>query len=208
MIGGLASSTASTMSFSQRSKTENGLEKPFAVAIIISWVIMFIRVIVEIAVVNRSLLPYVWPALVAMGLVALIYAAYLYFSQAAVDEEELSLSNPFNLGPAVKFGLLYALILVIIKTAEIYLGEQGIFATSFLAGLADVDAITLSISDLTRIGGSISLQTGRISIILATLSNTLAKGILVFSLGSKSIRRFVWPIIIVILAIGLGFIFI
>jgi uncharacterized membrane protein (DUF4010 family) len=208
MIGGLASSTASTMSFSQRSKTENGLEKPFAVAIIISWVIMFIRVIVEVAVVNRSLLPYVWPALVAMGLVALIYAAYLYFSQAAVDEEELSLSNPFNLGPAVKFGLLYALILVIIKTAEIYLGEQGIFATSFLAGLADVDAITLSISDLTRIGGSISLQTGRISIILATLSNTLAKGILVFSLGSKSIRRFVWPIIIVILAIGLGFIFI
>jgi len=205
-LGGLASSTATTMSFSQRSKTETGLEKPFAVAIITGWVIMFVRVIIEVAVVNSRLLPQVWPALAAMGFVGLLYAVYLYYSQTAIDEEELSLSNPFELGPAIKFGLIYALVLLITKAAEIYLGEKGIFITSFFAGLADVDAITLSISDLTRVGGSISLGTGSVAVILATLSNTLAKGLLVFSLGSKLLRRYVWPIIVLMLVIGLGFI--
>lgn len=103
LLGGLASSTATTISFSQRSKEEEGLEKPFAVAIITSWVIMFFRVIVEVAVINRRLLPLIWPALAAMGIAGLIYAIYLYFSQLAVDEEELSLSNPFELGTAIKF---------------------------------------------------------------------------------------------------------
>jgi uncharacterized membrane protein (DUF4010 family) len=206
LLGGLASSTATTMSFSQRSKTEEGLEKPFAVAIITSWVIMFIRVIVEVAVVNIRLLPLIWPALAGMGIAGLIYAIYLYLSQLALDEEELSLSNPFELGPAIKFGLIFAAILIITKAAEIYLGDKGIFITSFFAGLADVDAITLSISDLTRLGGTISLNTGKIAIILATISNTLAKGALVYSLGSKSLRKFIWPAIALMLVIGLGFI--
>ena len=101
LLGGLASSTAATLSFSQRSQTQEGLDKPFAVAIIAGWVIMFFRVIIEIAVVNNHLLPYIWPAMAAMGLAGLLYAGYLYFSQSAIDEEELVLSNPFELGPAI-----------------------------------------------------------------------------------------------------------
>jgi uncharacterized membrane protein (DUF4010 family) len=204
LLGGLASSTATTMSFSERSKSQTGMEKPFAVAIIVAWIIMFVRVIAEVAVVNKRLLPQVWPALTAMGLAALIYAGYLYFSQAAIDEEELALSNPFELGTAIKFGLIYALVLVGIKAAEIYIGEKGIYLTSIIAGLADVDAITLSISALTRVGGSISLESGKYAIILATISNTLTKGALVFSIGSKSLRKYIWPIMTVIVVIGLG----
>jgi uncharacterized membrane protein (DUF4010 family) len=78
---------------------------------------------------------------------------------------------------------------------------KGLFA-----GAADLDAITLSIIDLTRLGGTISLNTGKIAIILATISNTLAKGALVYSLGSKSLRKFVLPVIALMLVIGLGFI--
>lgn len=206
LLGGLASSTATTMSFSQRSKTQVGLEKPFAVAIISGWVIMFIRVIVEVAVVNNRLLPHIWPTMAAMGLAGLIYALFLFFSQSAIDEEELSLSNPFELGTAIKFGLIYALVLLIIKAAEIYIGVGGIYVTSFIAGLADVDAITLSISDLTRLGGSIPLNTGKIAVIIAILSNTISKGVLVFSLGSKSLRKQIWPGIVFILVVGLGFV--
>ncbi len=205
LLGGLASSTATTMSFSQRSKTQVGLEKPFAVAIISGWVIMFIRVIVEVAVVNNRLLPYIWPAMAVMGLAGLIYALYLFFSKSAMDEEELSLSNPFELVTAIKFGLIYALVLLLTKAAEIYIGVGGIYVTSFIAGLADVDAITLSISDLTRLGGSIPLNTGKIAVIIAILSNTISKGVLVFSLGSKSLRKQIWPGIVFILVVGLGF---
>ena len=142
-----------------------------------------------------------------MGLAALIYAVYLYFSQAAIDEEELALSNPFELGTAIKFGLIYALVLLGTKAAEIYIGEKGIYLTSIIAGLADVDAITLSISDLTRTGGSISLESGKFAIIFATISNTLTKGALVFSIGSKSLRKYIWPIMALMVVIGLGFAF-
>jgi len=206
ILGGLASSTAATMSFSQRSKSQTGLDKPFAVAIITGWVIMFLRVIVEIAVVNRLLLPSVWPAMAAMGGAGLLYALYLYYSQSAIDDEELNVSNPFELGPAIKFGLLYALVLLLTKTAELTIGEKGIYLTSIFAGLADVDAITLSISDLTRVGGSVSLAIGRTGIILAAISNTVSKGVLVFVLGSKTLRLRVLPAILVITLIGLLFI--
>ena len=207
LLGGLASSTATTLSFSQRSQTQDGLDKPFAVAIIAGWVIMFLRVIVEVAVVNSRLLPYIWPAMAAMGISGLLYALYLYFSQTAIDEEELNLSNPFELGPAIKFGLLYALILLVTKAAEVYIGERGLYLTSFLAGLADVDAITLSIADLTKTGQGVALSTGKIAVILAAISNTAAKGVLVFSLGSRSLRRYIWPVMIIMLTIGLVFVF-
>ncbi len=207
LLGGLASSTATTLSFSQRSQTQEGLDKPFAVAIIAGWVIMFLRVIVEVAVVNNRLLPYIWPAMAAMGFSGLLYALYLYFSQSAIGEEELNLSNPFELGPAVKFGFLFALILLVTKAAEVYIGEKGLYLTSFLAGLADVDAITLSLADLTKTGQGVALSTGKIAIILAAISNTTAKGVLVFSLGSRSLRRYIWPAMIIMLPIGLGFVF-
>jgi len=205
LMGGLASSTATTLSFSQRSHSQEGLDKPFAVAIIAGWVIMFLRVIVEVAVVNNRLLPYIWPAMAAMGFSGLLYALYLYFSQTATDEEELNLSNPFELGPAIKFGLLYALVLLVTKAAEVYIGDKGLYLTSFLAGLADVDAITLSIADLTKTGHGIALSTGKIAVILAAISNTAAKGVLVFSLGSRSLRRYIWPAMIIMLTIGLAF---
>jgi len=206
VLGGLASSTATTMSFSQRSKTQKNLDRPFAVAIITAWVIMFVRVIVEVAVVNNRLLPGIWPAMAAMGLVALAYAVYLYLSQSAVDDEQLELSNPFSLGPAVKFGLIYALVLLVTKAAELFIGEKGIYLTGFFAGLADVDAITLSIADLTRQGGSVDLSTGRVAVILAAISNTITKSLLVIFLGSKSIRKHVYPVLAAILVIGIAFI--
>ena len=208
LLGGLASSTATTLSFSQRSQTQEGLDKPFAVAIIAGWVLMFFRVIVEVAVVNNRLLPEIWPVMTAMGFSGLLYALYLYLSQSAVDEEELNLSNPFELGPAIKFGLIFALVLFVTKAAEVYIGEKGLYFTSFLAGLADVDAITLSIADLTKSGQGIALSTGRTAIILAAISNTAAKGVLVFSLGSRSLRKYIWPVMAIMLAIGLIFIFI
>lgn len=206
VLGGLASSTATTMSFSQRSKTQENLDRPFAVAIITAWVIMFVRVIVEVAVVNNRLLPEIWPAMAAMGLVALAYAVYLYLSQSAVDDEQLELANPFSLGPAVKFGLIYALVLLVTKAAELFIGEKGIYLTGFFAGLADVDAITLSIADLARQGGSVDLSTGRIAVILAAISNTITKSLLVIFLGSKTIRKHVYPVLVAILVVGIAFI--
>jgi uncharacterized membrane protein (DUF4010 family) len=141
-----------------------------------------------------------------MGASGLVYSAYLFWSQTLIDEEELEISNPFELGPAIKFGLVFALVLVISKAAEVYLGETGLYLSSFLAGLADVDAITLSIADLSQSSASITNITAVRAITLAAIANTLAKGVMVFSLGSKRLRKVVWPGFAVMLLIGLGFV--
>jgi uncharacterized membrane protein (DUF4010 family) len=208
LLGGLASSTANTLSFSQRSTSQPDLNKPFGVAIIIGWTIMFARVLVEIAVVNNKLLPVIWPSMVAMGVAGLLYSVYLYLSQSAMDEEQMDVSNPFELGPAIKFGLVYAIVLVISKAAEVYLGESGLYFSSFIAGLADVDAITLSVADLSKGPDGINLITAKRAIILAAVANTVVKGGMVLSLGTKKLKRVIWPAFLIIVIIGLSFAFI
>lgn len=208
LLGGLASSTANTLSFSQRSTSQPELNKPFAVAIIIGWTIMFVRVLVEVAVVNISLLPFLWPSMVAMGGASLIYSSYLYVSQSALDEEQMDVSNPFELGPAIKFGLVYAFVLIVSKAAQEYLGESGLYFSSFIAGLADVDAITLSVADLSKQAAGVGPLVAKRAIILAAVANTVVKGGMVLSLGSKKLRRIVWPAFLIIVVIGIVFAFI
>jgi uncharacterized membrane protein (DUF4010 family) len=203
-LGGLASSTAVTLSFSERSKRESGLAKPFALAITISWTMMFSRVLVEVAALNSTLFEAVYLPLLLAGLVGLGYCIYLYFAQRSEEEGEVTFTNPFELGPALKFGLIYAGILLISRTALLYLGDTGIFASSILAGLADVDAITLSVARLSQAGGSLEVSTASQAVILAAMSNTIAKGVLVIASGSHGLRRTILPVVLLILVTGLG----
>jgi uncharacterized membrane protein (DUF4010 family) len=203
-LGGLASSTAVTLSFSERSQQQLDLAKPFALAIIISWTMMFSRVLVEVAALNQELLRVVWIPMVAAGAIALAYSIYLYFAQRSMEEGDVPLSNPFELGPAVKFGLLYAGILLVSRAAQFYFGDAGIFVSSIVSGLADVDAITLSVAELSRGAGTLTISTASQAIVLATMSNTIVKGGIVLFMGSKALRQALLPGFLLVLATGLG----
>ncbi len=170
LLGGLVSSTAVTLSFSQRSHKEAALSKPFALAITVSWTVMFLRVVVEVAVLNRKLLQILWLPLAIVAVVGLAYCVYLYFSQRVTEKGEVSFSNPFELGPAVQFGLLYALILVISQAAQQYLGDTGLYVSSIAAGLTDVDAITLSMAELSQSADGVSLDTAAQASVPAVMS--------------------------------------
>ncbi len=193
LLGGLVSSTAVTLSFSQRSQREEGLAKPFALAIMVAWTVMFSRVLIEVLVINARLLGVVWLPIVAAAAAGLAYCVYLYFSQHTDEIGEVEFSNPFELGPAIKFGLIYAVILLISKAAQMYLGNTGLYISSIVAGLTDVDAITLSVSELSQTGGGLTLEAASRAIVLAAMSNTAVKGGIVLSGGSAAIRRALWP---------------
>jgi uncharacterized membrane protein (DUF4010 family) len=201
-LGGLVSSTAVTLTFAQRSQKEKQLAKPFALAITIAWTVMFIRVLVEVGITNLPLLGIVWLPIVAAGSAGLAYGVYLYFSERTDEKGDVQASqNPFELGPAVKFGLLYGLILLVARAAEFYFGETGIYLSSILSGLADVDAITLSMSELSNTG-NIELTTAARAIVLAVMSNTVVKGGIVLSGGSPALRRAFLPGFLLILVTG------
>lgn len=195
-LGGLVSSTAVTLSFSQRSRKQSDLAHPFAIAITIAWAMMFLRVLIAVAVLNRSLLADIWLPLVASGSVLLAYAAFLYFRRVDTTAESVELVNPFELGPALAFGALYAAILLVSRTAQLYLGDVGLYLSSIIAGLVDVNAITLSMAELSGHAGEIALNTAANAVILAVLSNTVAKALMVFAAGSPALRWAMTPSVV------------
>ena len=103
----------------------------------------------------------------------------------------MPLTNPFSLWEASKFGLLFAAVLLAVKLAEQYLPAQSLYLLAAIAGMTDVDAITLSMTELARQGSVPTLVAG--AVIIAALSNTLVKCGLVLIIGSKALRHYLLP---------------
>lgn len=204
VLGGLASSTAVTLSFSERSQREAGLTKPLALGITVAWTTMFLRVVVEVAALNPALLRLLWRPMAASAAAGLAYCAYLWLAQRTDEEGGVAFSNPFELGPALKFGLIYAVILLGSRAAQMYLGAAGVYLSSVVAGLADVDAITLSMAELSQASGAVDLVTAERAIVVAAMSNTAVKGFIVLTGGSAGLRRVLLPGFLLMLAAGLG----
>lgn len=207
ILGGLASSTAVTLSFAQRSHDATKLARPFVLAIMLSWTIMFARMLIEVAALNRALLVVVWKPILAAMAVSVGYCIYLYRLQGDhAQEEPDTFNNPFNLQPAITFGLLYAVILVVANSAKSTLGDAGVYLSSFASGLADVDAITLSMARLS-LEGSIETTVAADAIMLAAAANTLVKGGIVLVMGSRSLRPYILPGTLLIVATALIVVF-
>jgi uncharacterized membrane protein (DUF4010 family) len=202
LLGGLVSSTAVTLSFSERSQDHLDLARPFALAITLAWTVMFGRVLVEVAVLNRALLASLWLPMAAAMAGGLIFCAYYYFAQRTAGESDVKLSNPFELGPAIKFGVLYAVILVVAKAAQYYFQEAGLYAAAIAAGATDVDAITLSMAELAGTEGGVAVPTAARAVVLAAIANTIVKGGIALSTGSKTLRKALLPPLVVMLAIS------
>jgi uncharacterized membrane protein (DUF4010 family) len=198
LLGGIVSSTGVTLGFSERSNRESSLAKPFALAIMIAWTVMFARVLVEVGVLNLELLSLVWLPIASAGVVGLLYCVYLYLNHRTAEKDDLEFSNPFDLISAIKFGLLYAVILVVARAGQLYFGDTGVYISSLLSGLADVDAITISLAQLSG-AGTVSKTVAAQSIVLATIANTLAKGTIVVIGGASLLKRALLPGMLLVL---------
>lgn len=193
LLGGIASSTAVTMGLSQRSRTEPTLSQPFALAILIAWSVMYARLLGIVAVLNLKLALLLWQALIIPCAVGLCYALFIFIIHRSDHKGAVRITNPFELWPSITFGVMFLIILFISRAAQTYLGDGGIYITSFLSGLADVDAITLSLTQLSDGDNGIQLTTAARSIMFACVANTLLKGAFVVGIGSPSMRKAILP---------------
>jgi uncharacterized membrane protein (DUF4010 family) len=203
LLGGLVSSTAVTLTFSGRAKKDRRAAALCAVAVLAASATMFPRVLVVVLVADRELVPQLLIPLGAMGIVG-FGAAWGYYRREMRSENpsEVPLRNPFALRQAIQFGLIYGLILFVAKAAQVFVGQKGIYASSVLAGLTDVDAITLSLTELHR--GGLAPATASVGIILAVFTNTIVKVVLAFSVGGKEIGRRVGIGLFAVLSAGVG----
>jgi uncharacterized membrane protein (DUF4010 family) len=202
LLGGLVSSTAVTLSLSQRSRRHSSLARPFALAIILSWTVLFPRVMVQVAAVNSRLLAAAWLPLTITFAATLVYAAFLFATRGQDDNETIEMSNPFELKPALAFGALYALVLLISRGAELYFGATAVYISAIVAGLADVNAITLTMAEMSRPVGGLDPHVASQAIMLAILSNTVVKAAMVFVAASAQLRWAIIPSVVIILVAG------
>jgi len=210
-LGGLISSTAVSMSFSQMSKKSGKLVNVFSFGIVIAAAAMFFRVLIEVSILNQKLLSYLYLPLVAMGGTGLIFSAIFWFqsrgkSVKKLTCKDLNLKSPFQMWPAIQFGLLFAALLFISKFVGEYFGDKGIYLTAALTGLVDVDAITVSMANLSA-QGAISTEAGAIAVSLAAMINTLVKGGIVVFFGSKKVGARVLLTAITMVIVGLTVLF-
>jgi uncharacterized membrane protein (DUF4010 family) len=182
VLGGLISSTATTVSYARRTRHTAEAVGLAAFVIVIASTIVFGRVIFEIAVVAPELLSTVAPPLVAVMLVMGALAAVLFWTRGG-DAQQVPLDeDPLELKAAVLFGLLYAAILFAVAAGQQWFGDRGLYVVATLSGLTDMDAITLSTAQLIK-RGELDVGTGWRMILLASLSNLVFKGAAVAVLG-------------------------
>ena len=199
ILGGLVSSTAVTSSFAARSKKEKTVYEALALGVILANGIMFIRILVEVFVLNRELFMQMLIPMLSLAAVTAIFSFFLW-EKAKKVKGKIELGSPFTIGPALKFGVFFAVILALVKLADVYLSSKGVYLVSIISGFADVDAITVSLSNLA--GKSLAMETARNGIIIAALTNVAVKGGIAYWFGGKKFGHIILTLYAGLLVLG------
>jgi uncharacterized membrane protein (DUF4010 family) len=133
-------------------------------------------------------------------------AAGVLYWRTASDEtvKPEALKNPFRLQPALLFGIIFAIVLLVSKYANEWFGASGVYVTAFLSGLADVDAMTITLSQLAATG-AVSTQVATTGIVIAAVANTLVKAALAWILGTHRLGTLVSIVLGAVVLSGLVF---
>ena len=205
-FGGLVSSTAVSLSFAKRSvdeRDQKGAADALTAGVLLAWMVMFGRVLATIAIVHRPLLVPLAVPMGVMGVASALIAGVLFLrtrSAARAESGSVPLKNPFSLTSAIKFALFFTAVLVVVKVMQRWAPGTGVYAVAAIAGLTDVDAITLSMAQLTQNGGA--LATAAIAITIATVSNTLVKCGMIIALGARDMKMRILVATVLVLAAG------
>jgi uncharacterized membrane protein (DUF4010 family) len=203
VVGGLVSSTAVVTAMAARVKESDALMKAAVFAAVVASSMMFLRIFFAVLVINSSLVPYLAAPMVVMGVLGILLGIAVWRSSTVKEmETKVKLKNPFSLKPALIFGALFISILYISKIASIYFGSQGVYVASIISGVADVDAITISMALLAQ-NGTISSVTAVTAITLASISNTIVKFGIALFLGTRGFGKNIGVLFAIIIAAGL-----
>lgn len=188
-LGGLVSSTATTLVYSRGARGKPGLEGTAATVILIANLVVLLRLTVLAAAVAPRILPTLAPVMAA-GVAAALPIAWITWRRHAAGPalENPELTNPTDLPVALGFGAAYAVILVAAAWLNDVAGVAGVYAVALVSGLTDVDAISLSSYRLFG-EASVTAQGAVMAVVVAACSNIAVKAGIVFAAGGLSLGR-------------------
>jgi uncharacterized membrane protein (DUF4010 family) len=194
VLGGLTSSTAVTAAMSAQAKESPALTAICAFSTVAANATSFARVLLVVTVLDSQLARRLVWSVGGMALTGICASVLLWVLAAKArpgdGQSEVNHKNPFSVAPALKFAVFFVGILFVAKLAKLYLGDQGVYLAAAVSGLADVDAITMSICEQTQ-DGSLVRKVGAIGITIAVVSNSVVKSTMAFTVGGARFGRIV-----------------
>ncbi|WP_166264600.1 MgtC/SapB family protein [Marinobacter caseinilyticus] len=187
LFAGLSSSTALTLHYARQSRQSVALSPLLASGVLLACGTMFPRILLYCAVISPSMLPkMVWPAVV---MTLLLYVPALLIWRAhkngSGSEAPHLTQNPLDLKVALMFGALLTIIMVLGDWLREWLGTAGIYLLAASSGIADVDAITLSLTRMST--KTIDLHTAVFAVVLAASVNNAVKATMAAVLGHRQL---------------------
>lgn len=195
VLGGLASSTATTASLARRSRETPDLSPALATATVAACTVLFPRVLLLVAVASPALLA---PLAVPVGIMAgtsLVLGLALALGARKDRHVDVTLRNPFELLPALWFAAFYAAAALVARAVIEWFGPAALYAVGAASGVADVDAVTLTAARLASSGEAAAGVVVRV-IVLAAIVNGLAKAAIAAWLGAGPYARRAAPVLV------------
>lgn len=134
---------------------------------------LFVVMICDVSFVGYFLTKFLHPTR-GMTAVGLVCAWLLGRAGAAAHQASAGFANPFSLGPALRLGAVFTIVLFVTRAARQYLGNGGVLASGALSGLVDVDALTLSLAGFVD-GGDPPGRDMALALVLAAATNHVVK---------------------------------
>ncbi len=185
LAGGLASSTATTLTFARLGREHPASARLLSAGILVAGVVMLVRVGVVAVALNSALLVRLLPPLLAGGAVMAVGAGILLLRNAERETPRLDITNPLQIGMAIKLSAFIAIVLLASQILLISIGNLGVLIVAGLSGIADVDAVVISMARIG--GGSLDIAVATQAILLATAVNTLVKAVLAAWVGGRTL---------------------
>ena len=195
-FAGLVSSTAATLSLSQRARTQPEFTGAFATGIVLANVASALAQLLIVAVAAPALLRNAVlllgaPVLVgAVGTAAAVW--FLRRRDGATPDAAFRLANPLELKPALAMAAAFALVLAVAAVAGRLFGSYGVIATAAIAGTNDVHAATLAASTLAA-AGSIGPRDALLAMLVAFVVNMVVKVTIAGLAGGRHLLAIVGP---------------
>ena len=203
LLGGLMSSTATTVSWARLTSGRAEASRAAALVIVIASTVVYGRVLAEIAAVAPPFLAAAAPPLLILAAAMAASALVLWLRTRGGAPALMDGHQPASLKTAFSFAALYVVVLLAVAFVNDRMGARGLYAVSVVSGLTDVDAITLSVARL--VGSSqIGPDQGWRLVVVGVLSNLVFKGAMAAVLGDARLRRFIVLLFGLQIAIGAG----
>ncbi len=204
IFGGLGSSTAVTLNLSRLSKTYPGMQNALSAGILTACATLFVRTLLLASALNPALFQELFPPLAVMGIITYLLAFLLWRTTREFQgQQQVMLENPFQLGMAIKFGAFLVVVLFLSKLLKIYFGDMGAYVLAAASGIADVDPITVSMSQMSKDG--LELGVAARAILIAVSVNSAVKSILALVIGDQILGLRVGAVLAIAVVAGLMF---